>query len=242
MTEAPARPILDCDLLVGRDIATARRVRPDELAATLAGVGIGGGLVGSLRALLFDAPSGNDEAAAAAADHGWWAAAGVDLRDPLTAVAEVERAAAAGVRAIRLAPGRQEVPATVPGLRAVVAAAVGHGLLVLTEGDARLVGSALRGLGARVVFLDAHFYHLGDFVLLAREEPGYHASTRLLGNPDGWERLTGEVGAERLVFGSRPGWFEASAVLARMDTARLTASELDLVAGENLRQLLEVAS
>ncbi|WP_051426059.1 amidohydrolase family protein [Jiangella gansuensis] len=234
--------LLDCDLLIGRDIRTAVRVTAGELAATLAGTRISGGVAGSLRALLFDAPSGNDEAAAAAADHGWWPAAGVDLRDPLTALAEVERAAAAGVRAIRLAPARQEVPPTVPGLRAVVAAAVAHGLLVLAEGDLRLVGPALRGLGARVVFLDAHFYHLGDFILLAREEPGFHASTRLLGNPDGWELVAGSVGAERLVFGSRPGWFEAGAVLARLDTARLSPSELDLVTGQNLRRLLEGAS
>lgn len=233
--------LLDCDLLVGRDIAVGARVDGAGLADALGRVGIGGGLVTSLRALLFDAPGGNDEARSVAAEHGWWAAAGVDLRDPLTALAEVARAAALdGVRAVRLAPDRQGVPATAPGLRAVARAAADAGLVLLVEGDVRVVGPALAGLGATVVFVDAHFYHLGDFVLLARDEPGFHASTRLLGDVDGWELVASEVGAERLVFGSRPGWFEAAAVVERLAAAGLTPSDRSLVVGGNLRRLLGV--
>ncbi|TDC50175.1 hypothetical protein E1212_15740 [Jiangella ureilytica] len=230
--------ILDCDLLIGRDIAVGTRVDGAALAGGLAGLGIGGGLVTSLRALLFDAPSGNDEARLVAAEHGWQPVAGVDLRDPLTALAEVARAAELGVRAVRLAPGRQGVPATAPGLRAVARAAASAGLLLLAEGDVRVVGPVLAGLGATVVFLDAHFYHLGDFVLLAGDEPGFHASTRLLGDVDGWELVCAWAGAERLVFGSRPGWFEAAAVVDRLAAADLTAPQRDLVTGGNLRRLL----
>ncbi|WP_116948813.1 amidohydrolase family protein [Jiangella endophytica] len=232
--------ITDADLLIGRDIATGARLPGAELAAALGPLGIGGGLVTSLRSLLFDAPSGNDEARAVAAEQGWHAAAGVDLRDPLTALAEVARAASLGVRAVRLAPDRQGVPATAPGLAAVARAAVDADLLLLVEGDVRVVGPALAGLGASAVFVDAHFYHLGDFVLLARDEPGFHASTRLLGDIDGWEVLAAEVGAERLVFGSRPGWFEAAAVVDRLAAGGLTPAQHDLVVGGNLRRLLGV--
>ncbi len=230
--------ILDADLLAGRDIETGTRLPGAELAAALESLGIGGGLVTSLRALLFDAPSGNDEARAVAAEQGWHAAAGVDLRDPLTALAEVSRAASLGVRAVRLAPDRQGVPATAPGLLATARAAVQAGLVLLVEGDVRVVGPALAGLGASAVFVDAHFYHLGDFVLLARDEPGFHASTRLLGDVDGWERLAAEAGVERLVFGSRPGWFEAAAVVDRLTASGLSPSERELVTGGNLRRLL----
>ncbi|SEE85317.1 hypothetical protein [Jiangella alba] len=233
--------ILDADLLVGRDVAAGARLTGPELAASLRPLGIGGGLVTSLRALLFDAPSGNDEARAVAAEHGWHAAFGVDLRDPLTALAEVERAAELGVRAVRLAPDRQHVPATAPGLRAVARAAAAAGLVLLAEGDVRVVGPALAGLGVRAVFVDAHFYHLGDFVLLARDEPGFHASTRLLGDVDGWELLAAEAGAERLVFGSRPGWFEAAAVVDRLAASGLTPPQRELVTGGTLTRLLEAA-
>ncbi|RIQ18373.1 amidohydrolase family protein [Jiangella rhizosphaerae] len=234
--------ILDCDLLIGRDIATGARLDGDALAGALTGLGIGGGLVTSLRSLLFDAPSGNDEARSVAAAFGWQAAAGVDLRDPLTALDEVARAASLGVRAVRLAPDRQGVPATAPGLRAVARTAASAGLVLLVEGDVRVIGPALAGLGVTAVFVDAHFYHLGDFVLLARDEPGFHASTRLLGDVDGWEVVVASVGAERLVFGSRPGWFEAAAVVDRLAAAGLGASERALVVGGNLRRLLGVAA
>lgn len=234
--------ILDADLMIGRDIATGARLPGPALAASLDGLGIGGGLVTSLRSLLFDAPSGNDEALAAAGAHGWHAAFGVDLRDPLTALAEVERAASLGVRAVRLAPDRQGVPVSAPGLRAVARSAAAAGLLLLVEGDVRVVGPALAGLGASAVLVDAHFYHLGDVVLLARDEPGVHASTRLLGDVDGWEVLAAEVGAERLVFGSRPGWFEAAAVVDRLAASGLTPSERELVTGGNLRRLLGVTA
>ncbi|MBB5789062.1 hypothetical protein [Jiangella mangrovi] len=232
--------LLDADLLVGRDIVTGARLSGDDVAVAVAGLGIGGGLVTSLRALLFDAPSGNDEARAVAAAHGWWAAAGVDLRDPLTALAEVSRAASSDgtVRAVRLALDRQAVPVTAPGVRAVAREATAAGLVLLAEGDVRVVGPALAGLDATVVFLDAHFYHLGDFVLLARDEPGFHASTRLLGDVDGWELVASDVGAERLVFGSRPGWFEAAAVVDRLAASDLTASQRALVVEGNLRRLL----
>lgn len=230
--------ILDCDLLVGRDIAMGTRLDGAAVAGALDGLGIGGGLVTSLRALLFDAPSGTDEARAVAASFGWWPVAGVDLRDPLTALAEVARAASLGVRAVRLALERQAVPATAPGVRAVARAATEAGLVLLAEGDVRVVGPALAGLGATVVFVDAHFYHLGDFVLLARDEPGFHASTRLLGDVDGWELVASAVGAERLVFGSRPGWFEAAAVVDRLAASGLSADERALVTGGNLRRLL----
>ncbi|PZF82926.1 hypothetical protein [Jiangella anatolica] len=235
--------ILDCDLLVGRDIVTGTRLSGVELAGALPELGIGGGLVTSLRSLLFDAPSGNDEArAAVAAEHGWQAVAGVDLRDPLTALAEVSRAASLGVRAVRLAPERQQVPATAPGLRAVARSAAEAGLVLLVEGDVRVVGPALAGLGASAVFVDAHFYHLGDFVLLARDEPGFHASTRLLGDIDGWELLAEAAGVERLVFGARPGWFEAAAVVDRLAGSGLSAAERSLVTGGNLNRLLGVTA
>lgn len=235
--------ILDCDLLLGRDIATGRRVDSGALAAALAAAGIDGGLVGSLRALLFDAASGNDEVRVAAQSHaGWRPSAAVDLRDPLGAEAEVDRAHAAGVRALRLAPDRQQVPVPTPGLHAVSDRATELGMVLLVEGDLRVVGPALTGRGASVIFLDAHFYHLGDAVILARDEPGFHLSTRLLGNPDGWETVIERLGAQRLVFGTRAPWFEAAAVLNRLATARLDQEALALVTHGNLRRLLGEAT
>lgn len=231
--------ILDADLLVGRDIATGTRVEPSGLAAALAEAGIDGGVVTSLRALSFDVVSGNDEAIAAAAGRaGWTPAGGLDLRDPLGGEREIDRLAGLGVRAVRFAHTRQEVPPDTPGLRRLAERATARGMVLLVEGDVRLVGPPLTGIGARAVFVDTHFYHLGDFVILARDEPGFHTATRLLGSPDAWDVVARSVGAGRLVFGARTPWYEAAAGLRGLVAAGLSDADAAAVAHGALTRLL----
>jgi predicted TIM-barrel fold metal-dependent hydrolase len=229
--------ILDCDLLVGRDLDTARRQRPADLADTLRDAGIDGGAVASLRALSFHAPSGNQEAREAAVAHGWLPVVAVDLRDPLGAEAELLAAREAGVRLVRLAPERQGIPPAAPRVRLLARIAAENGATILVEGALPGVAPAFVGLGANVVFLDQHFYDLGEFILLSREEPGFHASTRLLGAPGAWETVLDHAGVERLVFGARSGWYEVSSVLERFDALGLDDDERALVGHGNLERL-----
>src|SRR5699024_5014773 len=181
-----------------------------------AGMILDGGAVTGLRALSYDPETGSREADAAARDHGWTAVCGVDLRNPVDAESRMEAAAAGGTRLVRFAATRQGIPGTAPRLRLLTRRASALGLTILVEGSTRSVGLAMMGLGATVIFLDQHFYDAGEFILTAREEPGFHASTRLLGNPDAWETIAEHVGAERLVFGARSGWSEEHSVLARL--------------------------
>ncbi|MDP3951399.1 hypothetical protein [Microbacterium sp.] len=229
--------ILDCDLLIGRDIAVGSTLNPAALTGRLKQAGIAGGAVASLRALLYNARSGNEETSLAVSENAWLPVWGIDLRDPLGAQTEIEQAAARGIRLVRIAPGRQGIAPTAPRLRLLVASAVANGITILIEGSTADTASSLMGLGASVVFLDQHFYDLGEFIMVAREEAGFHLSTRLLGSPGAWELVAAEVGAERLVFGSRAGWFEEQAVLHRLATAQLTDAERTLVAEGNLRRL-----
>lgn len=231
-------PVLDCDLVVGRLPKADMEASAERLAARLTRYGVGGGLLAALRSMVFDMPSGNDEALKVAATHGWWPCGGVELRDPLGAERELDRLQLRGVRAVRFAPDLQEVPPSAPGFRRLVREVAARGLVALVEGDVRAVWQPFAGLGATLVFLDTHFYHLGDFVVLAREEPGFCTSTRLLGGPDSLETVVHEVGPERLVFGSRSPLFEISAPLLRLRHARIDDAAKALVAEGNLRRLL----
>lgn len=234
--------ILDCDLLVGRDVATGRRRTPAEIAQRLAVAGIDGGAVTSLRALTFDPVSGNQETAHAATGHGWIAAPGVDLRNPVDAEARLQQIAADGHHLVRFATTRQNIPGTAPRLRLLARRATELGLTLLVEGSTRTVGLALMGIGASVVPLEQHFYDAGEFILVAREEPGFHTSTRLLGNPEAWEQIVTEVGAERLVLGTRAGWSEEQSVLERLHSSGLSPEQRELVTAGNLRRLAGVSS
>jgi predicted TIM-barrel fold metal-dependent hydrolase len=233
---------LDVDVLVGaypdRDGPPGT---PRSVLDTLAAHRIRAGAVASLRAALFDMRSGNDEVLALASDD---AETGrdpaavpvgtVDLRDPIGAVREIDRLAELGMKAIRLFPDEQSVEAGFPSVRHVAKEAAGLGLVVLTGGDVRRFWQPFSGLDAKVVFLDTHFYHLGDFLVVAADEPGFHTSTRLLNSPDALET----VPPDRLLYGSRTPHYEPVVPLLRLATSGLKPDEIAAVAGGNARRLL----
>ncbi|HEX4815028.1 MAG TPA: amidohydrolase family protein [Nonomuraea sp.] len=231
---------LDVDVLVG---AYPDRDGPpgtaDSVLETLARHRIRGAAVASLRAALFDTRSGNDEVLALAAAAPRVTPVGaVDLRDPIGAVRELDRLAAAGAGAVRLFPDEQGVQAGFPSVRHVAGHAARLGLTVLTGGDVRAFWQPFAGLGATVVFLDTHFYHLGDFLVAAADEPGFHTSTRLLNSPDALELAAAELGADRLLYGSRAPHCEPLVPLLRLATAGLKPEEIAAVAGGNAARLL----
>lgn len=230
---------LDCDVLVGAWPARADLdLCPATVAARLDRAGIAGALVCSGRGAWFDDVAGNTETMAVA--NGALEPVGtVNLRNALRAEAELDRLAEAGVRAVRLFGPLQGCEPDFPGYRHVVEQALLRGLVLLVEGDVRRVWPAFAGRGARVVFLDVHAYHVADFVLIARTEPGFVASTRLLNAPDSIERVAGEVGAAHLAFGSRTPLHDTSPAALRLRHARVSDAEWTAVAGATLRSALE---
>ncbi|MFI9592662.1 amidohydrolase family protein [Nonomuraea sp. NPDC052265] len=210
---------------------------PEAVLRTLAEHRIRAGAAASLRAALFDMRSGNDEVLGLAGP-GVVPVGAVDLRDPIGSARELERLAAQGVRAVRLFPDEQGVEAGFPSVRHVAGRATALGLTLLSGGDVRRFWRPFAGLGATVVFLDTHFYHLGDFLVAAGEEPGFHTSTRLLNSPDALELAAAEVGADRLLFGSRAPHYEPLVPLLRLATGGLKPDEIAAVAGGNARRLL----
>lgn len=228
----------DCDLVVGRQPRIDQEATADQIAGALRRGGVQGGLVSSLRAAFFDLSTGNDEALATAFERGWWPSATLDLRDPLGSEREMQRLIPRGVRAIRFAPETQGVDPTAPGFRALAREVARNQLVALVEGDVRRVWQPFAGLNATVLFLDTHFYHLGDFVVLARDEPGFHTSTRLLGGPDSLETVATTLGPERMLLGTRSPLFETLPPLVRLRNAKLDTAAKCLVGGDNLRRLL----
>ncbi|TDE41509.1 hypothetical protein E1295_29835 [Nonomuraea mesophila] len=230
---------LDVDALLGaypdRDGPPGR---PEAVLETLAAHRVRGAAVAHLRAALFDMRTGNDEVLALAAHPGIVPVGTVDLRDAIGAARELERLASEGARAVRLFPDEQGVDAAFPSVRHVARQAARLGLVVLTGGDVRRFWQPFTGVGATVVFLDTHFYHLGDFLVAAADEPGFHTSTRLLNSPDALETAAAELGADRLLYGSRAPHYEPLVPLLRLATSGLGPAEIAAVAGGNATRLL----
>jgi hypothetical protein len=235
------RPIaLDCDVLFGTWPARAQlAMDPETVRSTLDKAEIGGALACSARGAWFDDIEGNTETIdKVGAIPDWYPAATVNLRNALRADAELDRVVAAGVRALRIFGPVQHCEPDFPGYRHIVDQAIRRDLVLLAEGDVRTVWRAYAGRGAKVVFLDVHAYHLADFILLARDEPNFVASTRLLNAPDSIETVAGDVGAAHLAFGSRTPLHATSPAAIRLRNARLSDDDWQAVAGGTLRTLL----
>lgn len=235
------RPIaLDCDVLFGTWPPRAQLAMDIEtVRSTLDKTGVSGAVACSARGAWFDDIEGNTETIGAVtgiAD--WHPVATINLRNALRADAELDRIAAAGVRAVRLFGPTQHCEPDFPGYRHVVDQAIRRGLVLLVEGDVRTVWRPFAGRDAKVVFLDVHAYHLADFILLARDEPGFVASTRLLNAPDSIETVVGDVGAAHLAFGSRTPLHATSPAAIRLRNARLSDVDWQAVAGGTLHTLL----
>ncbi|WP_328334166.1 hypothetical protein OHA70_18455 [Kribbella sp. NBC_00382] len=162
----------------------------------------------------------------------------VDLRDAVGAAAQLDGLIADGVRCLRLFTGSQGVLGETPSYRHVVGEAVERGMVILQDGDPRKFGAVLAGRGADVIFLDLHVYLLADFLLMAREEPGFKATTRMLSSPDGIERVVDSVGARHLVFGSRTPFMDVSPQTLRLRYARISVEDRALIAGGNVQELV----
>lgn len=197
------QPVWDVDTLIGV-WPRQHSVHGRSLRDVMGRVPLAGATVGSLRAALTDGPGGNAEvidATAGVPDQ--VPTVSVDLRNPLGLPEVIESARPAGIRIMRLYPVWQGVEPTSPALRYALRGAAEAGLTVLMDGDVRTYHVAVRDLGLDVVLLDVHAYHVADLVLLARDEPTVRASTRLLNGPDSIARVVGELGADRVLFGSR---------------------------------------
>jgi len=211
--------------------------------------GIQHALAISTRGALFDAAAGNAETLQAAGARVPEAGTGVggpefipvgtvDLRDAVGVGERLDELADQGVRCLRLFTMQQGVLGATPAYEHVVGEAVARGMVLLQDGDPRSFGPVLSGRGADVVFLDLHVYLLTDFLLIARDEPGFRATTRMLSSPDGIERVVETVGAEHLVFGSRTPFMDVSPQTLRLRYARIDPADRALIAGGNVKALL----
>nr|WP_203589948.1 hypothetical protein [Streptomyces sp. SID13031] len=243
MTRTPEEDIeYDADVFFGPWPARSTDTDLETLKAHLAHHRIQNALAISTRGALFSDQAGNTETLAATSSSpsaiGLIPVGTVDLRDPMAAGERLDELVEQGVRFLRLFTGAQGVLGDTPGYRHVVDEAIRRRLVLLQDGDPRKFGDVLAGRGAEVVFLDLHVYLLGDFLLMARQEAGFRATTRMLSSPDGIERVVDTVGAEHLVFGSRTPFMDVSPQTLRLRYARIRAEDRVLIAGGNIKKLV----
>lgn len=231
---------MDCDVVVGHWTARPEiDASPQSLERLFARGGIDTALVSGAEAIWYDEEGGNRRTGETAEAHGWQHCPAVNLRAAHGIGDRLDEWMARGARAIRLPGTTQGVAPGTPGFRETVSQAAARGLVMLVEGNFTAVQGAFRGLGAKVIFLDASYYEMADFLLAARDEPTFVVSTRRMLGPDSFEIVCGEVGPAHLAFGSGTPLQDLEPTVWRLRDADLSPAEFEAVSGGTLRSLLE---
>lgn len=240
LTRDTRRITLDCDVLAG--LWTSRPeidATPEAIEGILERGGIDAPLLSSSRGCWYDEAGAVVELREWARPRGWRRCNAVNLRDAVGFPERLDEWISDGVRAIRLPGVTQGQHPTNPGYRHVIRTAAERGVTMLVEGGFNDVQEAFRGIGAKVVFLDASYYELADFLLVAADEDGFVASTRKMLGPDSFERVCGEVGSSHLAFGSGSPLQDLEPTVWRLRDARISHDDFTAVAGGTLARLLE---
>ncbi len=237
---APAEHIgWDVDVMYGPWPRHHRDLGLTDVREILKNSPVAGALALSTRGPLFHDGAGNAETVRDLADCPELLPVGtVDVRDALTAEDRLDELAADGVRFLRLFTVEQVAEPGFPGYRRVVKLALERGMVLLHDGDPRRFGPPLADRGADVIFLDLHAYLLADFLLMAREEPGFRATTRMLSGSDSIERVVDAVGPRHLVFGSRSPFMDISPQTLRLRYADISDDDRAAISTKNVEELL----
>ena len=225
---------------------------PADLVGLMDRHGIERAAAMSLRGLFIDWRAGNDETLAAAKDHpGRLIPAATISPFPDCSADDVGRLADAGVRVVRLYPGFHNYPLDGPFTDAICTAAGQRGMIVSIPTrpmmNWRFKTIDLAAIGAIVdrhpgtTFLMSGPNYLVEYqalVGLMRRCANVVYEISCIQGFDAVRRLVGQVGADRILFGTGAVLHYPACNVAKLDHADLTEADRRAIACENAARLL----
>lgn len=202
------RPIsgtIDTCVIWGRDSRTGVETTPETIRAALEPWGIVRACVASLEAILYDTDSGNAATLALARRDPFFLPVAVLNPRDLGACARAARAREEGFAFARLFPDEHGYTVDGPACLDLFDACAAGNLPVmvsLSVAGAAPVARALAGRRGRIILTGVRYTVQTDCLVLARANPSILVETSMVNTPDGLSVFAGELGAERLVFGS----------------------------------------
>ena len=162
---------------------------------------------GSLRGVSYDHEAGNRETLQATERYPWLLpTATLDLRRYLDWEAEVERCLRAGVRLFRLFPELQRWTISSTPFADLMAKLAGSGAVVMLSsrgaGAPAAIAQATAEYELPVILTDTFYANMGEVIATARRYPHLYIETNYLSSPRAVDIMVGEIGADRLLYGS----------------------------------------
>ena len=216
------------------------------LVAVLDGGQTGLAFTYSLRGVRYADSEGNDETLEAARAHpGLLPAATLDLRRYLGWEQEVDRCLAAGVRLFRLFPDVQGWSVSDSAFGALVDKLAGSGAAVMLSiggvaspsPTATAVGQATEGRDVAAILVDVSYSNMAEVIAAMKRFSNLYAETNWMSVPGGIEVMAGEVGADRVLYGSGAPLYPVSRALNHVFEAGVSEEEKAQVLGGNAIRL-----
>jgi predicted TIM-barrel fold metal-dependent hydrolase len=237
--------VLDAGTFFGVRPSTDLDLSGETLLGLMARNSISAALTCSLKAIQFDAQQGNDQALALCAAHPQlYPVAVVDPRRWPDCLAEVERCAALGFVAFRLAREFQGWSIAQQSLVHLLRAMARTGLPVTVHapasGDATALLQVAGDLDLPLVLAGASYAILGESLAVLADAPNFNLEAHRLTCPGQVETMAAAVGAERLLYASWAPLHDQRPSRDMVLCSELDPAQQAAILGGNARRLFKL--
>lgn len=236
-------PIVDAHTLFGFWPSRKADLRPETLVALMKKNGVARSLVVSTTGILYDFGRGNEEALAFRRQtEDVFPVATVNPARYVGGVEEVDKRAEQGFKLFSFYPQYQGWPLDFLPFRQLLERLSEKKLAAMVYcgglGAATLLQRLYGELQCPLILSGVTYSNLGEVVAVLKHQPNFMVESHLLNSPDGFEVLCGEVGADRVVFGSLSPLKYLNSALMPLKAALLSDEDRARILSLNIRRLL----
>jgi len=239
---ANATPIIDAHTVFGFWPSRKADLRPETLVSLMKKHGIARSLVVSTTGILYDFARGNDEALAFKKQaEEVFPVATVNPKRYTGCAEEIEKRAEQGLRLFAFYPDYQGWPLDFLPFQQLLKKLADKGLAAMVHcsalGEATQLARFCTG-DAPVLLSGVSHVNLGECLAVMKEHSQFLVESHALNSADGLEVLCGEVGADRVVFGSLSPLKYVNSALMPIQAAALSEEDKGKILSGNIRRLL----
>jgi predicted TIM-barrel fold metal-dependent hydrolase len=239
---ANGTPIIDAHTLFGFWPSRKADLRPETLVSLMKKNGIAKSLVVSATGILYDFVRGNDEALAFGRQSTDVFPLGtLDPKRHVGCAEEIDKRAEQGFKLFSFYPQHQGWPLDFLPFQQILDKLAEKKLAAMVYcgglGAATQLTRMCKG-GAPVILSGVSYGNLGEVLAVMKDHSQFMVESHMLNTPDGFEVLCGEVGADRVVFGSLSPLKYLNSALMPLKAATLTDEERAKILSGNIRRIL----
>jgi len=241
--------VIDINTSIGKRVDEDPRYSPTALRAELDAHQVAAAFTYSQRGVDYDYRTGNREVTALSQTAPWILPVGIlDPRDPPGWTADWEYCRQQDVKAIRFFQVAQRWSTQSALFQKLLKQFQGHKIALMfssidsyTGWDGSLrVAQLTADLGVPVIFMDTYYANMVEVLEVMRTFPHVYLETHWLAEVDAVERVVGEVGADRVLYGSGHPSRPMQKGLNQVLEAHITPAEKEAILGLNAQRLFAI--